>query len=85
LFTDTAMALPGAKLRIRRASERRFRWDSYSNSRGEFAIRVPQGTDYEMLVQAKGFTDETRPIDAKTGLSEGTLSIQMKKAAGGKS
>jgi hypothetical protein len=79
------MALPGAKLRIRRASERRFRWDSYSNSRGEFAIRVPQGTDYEMLVQAKGFTDETRPIDAKTGLSEGTLSIQMKKAAGGKS
>jgi hypothetical protein len=85
LFTDAAFALPGAKLRIRRAGEKKFRWESFTNSRGEFAIRVPQGSDYEVLIQAKGFTDEMRSFEAKSGISENTLTVQMKKSVGGKS
>jgi hypothetical protein len=85
IFTDTALALSGAKLRIRRAGEKKYRWESLTNSRGEFAMRVPQGAEYEILIQAKGFTDESRPFDAKSGISESTVTVQMKKAGGGKS
>ena len=85
LFTDVGLALPGAKLRIRRAGEKKFHWESFTNSRGEFAVRVPQGSDYQMLIRAKGFTDELRSFDAKSGISESTLTVQMKKPVGGKS
>jgi hypothetical protein len=85
VFTDTALALPGARLRIRRAGEKKSHWESLTNSRGEFAVRVPQGSDYELSIQAKGFAEETRSFDAKSGISESTLTVQMKKAPGGKS
>jgi len=55
VFTDKALSFPGVQLRIRRAGEKKFRWEDNTNSRGEFAIRVPQGTQYEMVVRAKGF------------------------------
>jgi hypothetical protein len=77
VFTDKGYAFPGAQLRIRRASEKKFRWDSYTNSRGEFAVRVPQGADYEMVVRAKGFDDQTKTLDAKSGLSEARLVFRL--------
>jgi len=67
VFTDKALAFPGVQLRIKRAGEKKFRWQTYTNSRGEFAVRVPQGSDYELAVHAKGFADQTLAIDAKTG------------------
>src|SRR5260370_21469366 len=48
VFTDKALSFPGVQLRIRRAGEKKFRWECYTNSRGEFAVRLPQGSDYEM-------------------------------------
>jgi Carboxypeptidase regulatory-like domain len=85
VFTDTALALPGARLRIRRAGEKKFHWEGLTNSRGEFAVRVPQGSDYELSIEAKGFAEETRSFDAKSGISESTMTVQMKKAVRGKS
>lgn len=67
VFTPQGMALPGAELRIRRASEKKFRWQTVSNSRGEFAVRVKMGADYLVLVHVKGFPDQSQPLDAKTG------------------
>jgi Carboxypeptidase regulatory-like domain len=84
VFDEKAMAFPNVQLRIRRASERKFRWESYTNSRGDFAIRVPQGTDYEMVVHTKGFTDQTRAIDAKSGTSEESMVFRMASTAGDK-
>lgn len=84
VFTDKGYAFPGVELRIRRSSEKKYRWDSYTNSRGEFAIRVPQGTDYEMIVHAKGFADQTKPVDAKNGLSEARLVFRMEPGTGEK-
>lgn len=77
VFTDKGYAFPGIEVRIRRANEKKFRWDTYANSRGEFALRVPKGTDYEMLIHAKGFLDQTKPVDAKSGLSETRLVFRM--------
>ncbi len=84
VFTDKALSFPGVQLRIRRAGEKKFRWESYTNSRGEFAVRVPQGSDYEMVVRAKGFAEQTRAIDAKTGANEESMVFRMRPTAGGK-
>ncbi len=84
VFTEKALSFPGVELRIRRAGEKKFRWESYTNSRGEFAVRVPQGSDYEMVVRAKGYSEQTRAIDAKTGGNEQNIVFRMQPTAGGK-
>jgi len=77
VFTDKALSFSGVQLRIRRAGEKKFRWEDRTNSRGEFAIRVPQGTQYEMVVRAKGFVDQIRTIDARNGSGENNVVFRM--------
>jgi hypothetical protein len=84
VFDDKALSAPGVQLRIRRTGDKKFRWESYTNSRGEFAVRVPQGSDYEMVIRAKGFAEQTRNIDAKNGGNEERLVFRMELAAGDK-
>jgi hypothetical protein len=84
VFTDKALSFPGVKLRVRRAGEKKFRWQDYTNSRGEFAIRVPQGSEYEMVVHAKGFADQAKIVDAKNTTADNNLVFRMQPAAGGK-
>jgi hypothetical protein len=84
IFDPKGYAFPGVELRIRRSSEKKYRWDSYTNSRGEFAVRVPQGSDYEVVIHAKGFADQTRALDAKTGVSEARIVFHMEPPAGEK-
>jgi hypothetical protein len=84
VFNEQALSFPGAELRIRRAGEKKFRWETYTNSRGEFAVRVPQGSDYEMMVRAKGFEAQTRAIDAKTGDYDGNVVFRMQRVGGDK-
>jgi hypothetical protein len=85
VFTDKALSFPGVKLRVRRAGEKKFRWEDSTNSRGEFAIRVPQGAEYEMVVHARGFTDQAQVVDAKSGNGgDKNLVFRMQRSAGGK-
>ncbi len=84
VFTDKALSFPGVQLRIRRAGETKFRWEDSTNSRGEFAIRVPQGTQYEMVVHVKGFADQIRTIDARNGSGESNVVFRMEPAKRGK-
>ena len=84
VFNDKALSAPGVKLRIRRAGDKKFRWESYTNSRGEFAVRVPQGSAYEMVVRAKGFAEQTRTIDAKSSGNEESIAFRLESAVGGK-
>jgi hypothetical protein len=84
VFDPKGYAFPGAELRIRKSNEKKYRWDSYTNSRGEFAVRVPQGSDYEMVIRAKGFGEQTRALDAKTGVSEARIVFHMQPPAGEK-
>jgi hypothetical protein len=84
VFTDQGLSLPGATVRVRRTSEKKWRWDSVSDVRGEFAIRVPEGDQYEMVIQAKGFQPMTREIDAREG-NRDDLRLQMVPLPKGKS
>jgi len=84
VFTDKAVAFSGVELRIRRAGEKKYRWQDNTNSRGEFAIRVPQGVEYEMVVHTKGFADQARSIDARTGSAENNVVFRMEPVKKGK-
>lgn len=84
VFNERALSFPGVELRIRVAGQKKYRWETYTNSRGEFAVRVPQGADYEMLAHVKGFADQTRSIDTKNGENEGSVVFRMEPIAGGK-
>jgi len=47
--------LYGVKIKIRRESEKKARWEQYSNHSGEFAQRVPAGKqDYVVWADTKG-------------------------------
>ena len=84
VFNEHALAFPGVEVKIRRKGEKKFRYDTYTNSRGEFAIRVPQGSDYELVVRVKGFAEQTRTIDAKTSGNVESMVFRMQPAAGDK-
>ncbi len=84
VFNDKALSLPGVQLRIRRAGEKKFHWEQYTNSRGEFAVRVPQGSEYEVVVRVKGFAEQTRAIDAKNGEIQDNVVFRMQPAERGK-
>jgi hypothetical protein len=50
----------GVPIRMRRASEKKFRWEMVSNTRGEFAQRVPPGTQ-DYVIQADIKTPKGQP------------------------
>jgi hypothetical protein len=46
--------LYGVHVKLRRAAEKKFRWQALSDHRGEFAIRVPAGrSDYVLIPDVK--------------------------------
>jgi Carboxypeptidase regulatory-like domain len=84
VFTEKGLALPGAQLRIRRAAEKKFRWDAVSNSRGDFAVRVKTGAEYEVVARAKGYADQSASVNAKTGERYKDLVFRMHRPGGKK-
>jgi len=84
VFTPEGLALPGAELRIRRSTEKKPKWETATNSRGNFAVRVKMGSDYEVAVRAKGFKDQSIAVDAKTGERFKDLVFRMEHQEGKK-
>src|ERR1700730_9333959 len=81
VFNERGLALQGVKLRIRRSDQKKSRWETYTNSRGEFAVRVPKGSDYEIAAESKGFARQSQPIN---GQSEENILLHMQPLSGGK-
>jgi hypothetical protein len=76
VFTDRGFALPGARVRVRRSEEKKYRWETMSDHQGELAFRVPQNAEYEMTIEARGFKTQTRKIDARED-NRADLAIRM--------
>ncbi len=57
----------GIKIRIRRASEKKYRWELFSDHAGEFAQRVPAGKqDYVVSADLKGVkSTDGKPLQAE--------------------
>jgi hypothetical protein len=83
VFTQQGFSLPGAEVKIRKAGEKKVRGEAYSDRRGEFAIRVAPGAEYEVTVTARGFERQVLKVSA-TGSSREDLVFRMKPEEGGK-
>ena len=82
VFNEKALSFPDVELRLRKEGTKKYKWQTYTNSRGEFAVRVPQGSNYEILVHAKGFVDQTKTVQAKGGGDEQTVVFRMQPVTG---
>lgn len=61
------------------AGGKKFLWETYTNSRGEFAVRVPPGAQYEVQVHVKKYLDQAKNVDATVDVQQ-RLSIQLQPA-----
>lgn len=82
VFNEKALSFPDVELRLRKKGDKKYKWNTYTNSRGEFAVRVPEGSNYEILVHVKGFTDQTKTVEAKGGGNEENLAFRMQPVTG---
>ncbi len=84
VFNEHGLAMWQVRLSIRRANEKKSRWETYTNSRGEFAIRLQPGSDYEMQAESKGFEKQTRAISDKDSNGNEKIIFHMEPLKGGK-
>ncbi len=84
VFDQKAISFPDVRVRIRQTSEKKFRWETFTNSRGEFALRVPEGSEYEVVVQVKSFKDQSQTVRADAGTVQQRLSFRLEPATPGK-
>lgn len=84
VFSPEGLSFPGAEIRIRRGSEKKFRWQAQTNSRGEFAIRVKQGSKYEVVIRAKGFKEQSKSVDATSNAKVEEMTLRMERERGSK-
>src|SRR5205807_8968168 len=82
VFNEKALSVTAVELRVRKEGQKKYKWETYTNSRGDFALRVPQGSNYEILVHVKGFADQTRTIEARGGGNEQTVVFRMQPLKG---
>jgi hypothetical protein len=82
VFNEHALSLEGTTLHLRRLSDKRSRWQAVSNFRGEFAVRVPQGSDYEIVAEHKGYAAQTRTVSASN--ADQNIVFHMEPVQGGK-
>jgi Carboxypeptidase regulatory-like domain len=76
VFNENSLSFPGAEVLIRKSGEKKVRWNTATNSRGEFAMRVPPGFEYVVTVKAKKYEDKTEQVDAKVDVQQ-RLSIKL--------
>jgi hypothetical protein len=77
VFNEHALAFPGVEIRIRRKGEKKFRYDTYTNSRGEFAIRVPDGIEYEVVVREKNYKEQSQAFVANMADAQKRLTFKL--------
>jgi hypothetical protein len=76
VFNEQNYSFPGVEVRIRRGDEKKFRWDTYTDSRGEFAVRVPPGHQYVVVTHIKKYTDQIQNVDSTVDVQK-RLSIKL--------
>jgi hypothetical protein len=76
VFNEHALSFPRVQVLIRQAGAKKFKWQTYTNSRGEFAVRVFPGYDYEVATHVKRYEDQTQKVDAKVDVQQ-RLSIKL--------
>ena len=81
VFNEKDYAFPGVEVKVRRKGEKKFRYDLYTNSRGEFAVRVPDGIEYEVVVRQKNYKEQTQGVLANMAEVQKRLTFKLETIA----
>jgi hypothetical protein len=81
VFNEKAYAFPGVEVKIRRKGEKKFRYDLYTNSLGEFAVRVPDGIEYEVVVRQKKYKEQSQEVLANMADVQKRLTFKLEAIA----
>jgi len=76
VFTAEGFALPGIEVSVKREDDRKAKWRAVSNSRGEFAVRLPAGAaTYEVSTHSKQFENQTKTVEVAGGTKESVVVV----------
>jgi len=84
VFNERGLSMHGVKLRTQRVNAKKNHWETYTNFRGEFAVRVPKGSDYQIAAEMKGFATQSQAVNGKDGAAEERVIFHMEPVKGGK-
>jgi hypothetical protein len=84
VFNEHGLSMHGVKVRTQRANAKRPQWETYTNFRGEFAVRVPKGSDYQIAAEMKGFATQSQAVNGKDGAAEEKVIFHMEPLKGDK-
>jgi Carboxypeptidase regulatory-like domain len=84
VFNEHGLSMQGVRLRIQRADAKKPHWETATNFRGEFAVRVPPGADYQIAAEIKGFAKQSQAVNGKDGAAEEKVIFHMEPVNEGK-
>jgi Carboxypeptidase regulatory-like domain len=84
VFNEHGLSIEGVQLQIQRADAKKPHWETRTNFRGEFAVRVPPGADYQIAAEIKGFAKQSQAVHGKDGAAEEKVIFHMEPVKGGK-
>lgn len=84
VFNEHGLSMQGVRLRIQRVDAKKPHWEAATNFRGEFAVRVPQGADYQIAAEVKGFAKQSQAVNGKDGAAEEKVIFHLEPVNGGK-
>jgi hypothetical protein len=82
VFTEQGFGLPGARISLRRAGQKKVRGKAMADRRGEFGVRLRDAGEYEVTVEAKGYETQARKFSAQLGGATDFV-FRMQPASGG--
>lgn len=81
VFNEKDYAFPGVEIKIRRKGEKKFLYNTYTNSRGEFGVRVPDGIEYEVVVRQKNYKEQSQEVVANMAEVQKRLTFKLESNA----
>ncbi len=78
VFTNEGKLLEGAEIHVRPTGKKKPDYEAWSDRRGEFAVHVSPGMDYDILVKADGFAPQVRTVNAQMGRQDLVFHMALK-------
>lgn len=83
IHSSEGFAIPGVPVSVRREADRKPGWRAVSDSRGEFAIRLPaEAATYEVATESKEHENQTKRITV-AGTDKETVVVLFRLARKG--
>lgn len=81
VFAESGLSLRGAKVMLRKAGDKKPKWETLSGEGGEFAFRVPPGkSNYVVTSRMQGYEENSREVQIEND-ERVDISVVLKRKA----